>query len=190
MYNFLSSLSLSGITVWPHPTELSVNGMKVAQYKMISQAAHSLGIRSPSITVLTHEELLQMVGSLGRECWAVIKRERSRVGQHCYLPEDGSTPDSRIKTLKKQLAEEQGLWELGQTRLGLPRPRWFAQSYVPQLHHIGEIRFIFVNGMLQHWVYTIPAKNHELEVETNVPILDPQFIRCVPIQIQMAAIIY
>lgn len=181
MYDLLNGLSLSGITVWPHPMELSVNGLKVAQNKMIWHASHSLGFQCPSIAILTRGQLLPTVGSLGVDCWGVVKRERSRSGEHCYLPEDGNNAESPMPTLRARLDEEDILWELGQTSLGIPRPRWFVQSYVPQLHRLGEIRFIFVNGTLLNWIYTTPARSSEMQVEANVPIKDPQFIRCVSI---------
>lgn len=177
-YDYLNGLSLRGITVWPHPMELSINGMKVAQYKMISHAAASLNTPTPALAVLTRSELIAMVASLGDHRWAAIKRERSSIAKHCYLPEDGDQ-QQRCNRLREQLQEEDRLWGSGEEALGLPRPQWFAQAYVPQLRHLGEIRFIFVNGALLYWVSTIPKDGDlsMLQLEVGHPILDPEHIR-------------
>jgi hypothetical protein len=162
---FLDRLSSSGITVWPKPSELWVNGLKVHQYHVTWLAALSLGLTSPSLAVLrSRAELVQAVKQmedLVQPAYMCIKRERSKLSLHALFPEDDTKQPiqgTNMGRLRDVFCEEdrtsRGTFA---QELGIHPPRWFAQPFIPQIRYLGELRVIIINGIILHRVYTTPA---------------------------------
>lgn len=183
---FLDRLPASGITVWPRPSELIPNGLKIYQYHTTWLASESLGHTSPSLAVLrTRTELVQAMNDLGSAVnppYMCIKRERSKLGNHAYFPEDDlKQPNSgcNLARLETMLMEEdrtsRGAFS---QEFGQYPPRWFAQPFVAQIRYLGEIRCIIINGILLQNVYTVPSsitpdgKCARFETQLGYNILD------------------
>ena len=190
---YLEHLALSGITVWPRPSELWVNGLKIHQYHMTWLAALSLGNSSPALSVLrSRKELLRALQDMEdprNPRWMCIKRERSKLSNHAYFPETslkGRPEENALDRLATVLPEEQEHFRQQFAKdLGMYPPRWFAQPYIPQLRYLGEIRVICINGIIVSRVYTTPTnledgpeglQDRGFQTQIGAEIIDPEFI--------------
>ena len=166
---FLDRLSESGITVWPSPTDLIVNGMKVYQYRHVWLSAMALGQASPALAVIRSRHHLRRIVQQYQEQggrWACVKRERSKEGKHAFFPEDEakSLPDNEMGRLSHHLDEEDQSFRGSDAQsFGLRPPRWFVQPYIPQLRFLGEIRVVCINGIIAVRQYTTPVTLEETD---------------------------
>lgn len=166
---YLDCLPASGVTVWPSPTDLLVNGMKVYQYRQIWVAAFALRQASPALAVIRSRQALvhlveQYRGQDSR--WACIKRERSKEGQHAFFPEgsDKARAEHGLTKLCHLLKEEDNSFRTPDARaFGLRPPQWFVQPYIPQLRFLGEIRVVCINGIIAARQYTTPVTVEDIQ---------------------------
>jgi hypothetical protein len=155
--------------LWPDPEDLFQAGSKLH----INALAQAVALSENQIyPICAVADPVPKVAKDIIDCKinAVLKREWSSSTDHVI---SRHSDEEHLAAYKDNLAQrkklDKKLGKMEEHTLTSLSPRWFLQSYIPPLVHVGELRMFLVNGMILRKVITTPIDGDGTYLDLDAP---------------------